>query len=123
MREGFSIVMKGSEIKAHVETHVALFEEQARKAEISIAEAREAAHKDVDKRFDEDAPRGPFGQPVTQIDQIVAHRKHLLDLARNHRDLAAHIESDEDFRLSREDIMFLGLLGRAPHTVFGGGIG
>lgn len=111
MQEGFSIVMKGSEIQAHIRNMVQTFEREAQKCEEEIGKAKLEAHEQVDRMYDEAGKqrRGP-GQVCTPVEDWAAKRKMLLDAARRHVMLAERIEPEEIFRLKREDILYLRLL-------------
>ncbi len=111
MQDGFCIVMKGSEIQAHVRGMAQSFEREAQKCEEEIGKAKTEAHEQVDRMYDEAGKqrRGP-GQVCTPVEDFVARRKMLLDAARRHVMLADRIETDEVFRLKREDILYLRLL-------------
>jgi hypothetical protein len=168
MRDGFSIVMKGSEIKSHVELFAEKFEAEAKKLEAKITDCRkegrrpaspyqpfgvpssgarplrvvgsaseglppEALSGDFTHHTHPDARRHgtsednltgsgecPFHPVDHQVEYLESIRKSYLDAADRHREFASFIELDENFRLTREDISFLGLL-RGSQLLAGAG--
>ena len=127
-REGFSIVMTGAEIRAHIERHAAQYEAEARRIEEDIEKAKKEVHEGIDRHFEEIPPIATPMHPgfhhhhrdhaiqVSEIDSLATQRKTLVEAARRHRQLAAHIEHDATFRLDKGDITFLGLLNtRSGH--------
>jgi len=123
MTQGFHITMKGSEIQAHIKEMVSEFETQANFIEKKVAEARAKAHEEVDREPEQRVSRQPIpcGPTLTQIvEEGALQRKELLHLARKHQLLIDHIDAEETFVLSREDMMFLRLVGGHPALVGGG---
>jgi hypothetical protein len=121
MQDGFSIVVKGSEIQAHVRGMVQTFERAAQQCEEEIEKAKAEAHEEVDRQYAAVERRrgGGPSQVCAPVAEIVTRRKMLLDAARRHVLLADRIEPDETFRLKREDILFLRLLDDGMDNVRG----
>lgn len=135
-REGFSIVMSGSQIKEHIECFAQYHEEAAKKLEEQIAELQTQSASPrsgplpdgVTLRVLDPALSGPHlahisYSPQRDIQYMESNRQAYLDAAQRHRKFASYIEVNENFRLSREDILFLSLLGYGKSSTMLPGVG
>lgn len=112
--EKFYIIVSSEELCAHVRKFADEHEREAERLASQLERARVEAHDRVDGAFDAETRAEPIpgfvrDVPMPRAEELKVAIKTARENASMHRFIAEHI-GPGTYRLSREDMMFLGLV-------------